>query len=444
VYANSPAGLLFVGDSGIPRSYVFKRFGDVEPRIGLVWDPSGKGKETIRAGYGVFYDFPELAFSTGFNSQAPWGNTISLTSPAGGFSNPYAGAAGGNPFPLPSPPLPSATFPQGASYVTMPLHFRPTNVQQWDLSFDRQLGRNWVVSMTYLGNVTHHIWGGISLNPAVFIPGKCGSSNCSTTGNTAQRRVLTQANAAQGAYYSSITGGYDGAAGSYNGLLLSAKRGFANHYTVIANYTYSHCLSSGDFSGDIGASTPTVENPSNPNADYGNCNYDLRQNLNISGLAEMPGFSQRLTRELLTGWQIAPILALHSGFWTTPLTGTDQSLTGISLDRPNLVGNPYLRNMQTGQWFNPAAYTPNAPGTFGNATRNSLEGPRYVDVDAALIRNFKIAEYGTFAFRAEAFNLLNHANYMTPAATLSAPTTFGKLLSANDPRILQLAAKFTF
>jgi hypothetical protein len=444
VYSNAPAGLLFVGDRGIPRSYVFKRFGDFEPRLGLVWDPTGKGWETIRAGYGVFYDFPELAFSTGFNSQAPWGNTISLTSPAGGFTSPYAGAAGGNPFPLPTPPLATATFPLQAAYVTLPLNFHPTNVQQWDLSYDRQIGRNWVVSMTYLGNVTHHIWGGISLNPAVYIPGTCGSSACSTTSNTQQRRVLTQANAAQGAYYSSITGGYDGAAGSYNGLLLSAKRAFSNHYTVIANYTYSHCLSSGDFSGDIGGTTPTVENPTNPNADYGNCNFDLRENLNISGVAEMPSFSQRMTRALLTGWQIAPILALHSGFWSTPLTGTDNSLTGIGLDRPNQVGNPYVRNTQTLQWFGPTAYSANTLGTFGNSTRNSLEGPRYVDVDAALIRNFKIADYGTFAFRAEAFNLLNHTNFISPAVTLNQANTFGRLLSSNDPRILQLAAKFTF
>lgn len=444
VYTNAPAGLLFVGDQGIPRSYVFKRFGDFEPRVGIVWDPSGKGRETIRAGYGVFYDFPELAFSTGFNSQAPWGNTISLTSPAGGFTSPYASVAGGNPFPIATPPMPGATFPLAAAYVTLPLHFHPTNVQQWDLSYDRQLGKNWVVSATYLGNVTHHVWGGISLNPAVYLPGTCGSSACSTTKNTQQRRVLTLANAAQGAYYSSITGGYDGGEGNYNGLLLSAKRSFANHYTVIANYTYSHCLSSSDFTGDIGGTNPTIENPSNPNADYGNCNFDLRHNLNISAVAEMPSFSQNTLRRALTGWQVAPILAIHSGFWSTPLTGTDNSLTGIGLDRPNQVGNPYVRNTQTLQWISSSAYAPNAPGTFGNAARNSLEGPRYVDVDMALIRNFKIAEYGTFAFRAEAFNLMNHTNFLNPTVSLNQLNTFGRLLSANDPRILQLAAKFTF
>lgn len=444
VYVNAPAGLQFVGDPGIPRSYVFKRFGDVEPRIGVVWDPTGKGNETIRAGYGFFYDSAELAFATGFNSQAPWGNTISLSSPTGGFSNPYAGVSGGNPFPLPSPPVASQTFPQQAAYITLPLHFRPTNTQQWDLSIDKQVGKSWLVSATYLGNVSHHIWGGISLNPAQYIPGTCGSANCSTTGNTQQRRVLTIANSSQGAYYSSITGGYDGASGSYNGVILSAKRALINHYMVMANYTYSHCLSDGDFTGDIGGTSPTVEDPYAPHADYSNCGFDVRHNINVSGVAEMPGFSNRAIRIALTGWEIAPLLSIHSGSWVTPLTGTDQSLSGVNLDRPNLTGQPYVRNTQTLQWITMSAFTANAPGTFGNARRASLEGPRYVDVDGALIRKFAVKESRDFEFRAEAFNLFNHTNFQSPAVSMNSANTFGKLQSAYDPRILQLAAKFVF
>lgn len=443
VYLNAPAGLQFVGDPGIPRGYVNKRFGDFEPRVGIVFDPKGNGRGVIRAGYGVFFDFPELAFSTGFNSQAPWGNTISLTSPAGGLTNPYQGVAGGNPFPLPSPPTSTQAFPAQGTYVSLPLHFRPTSVQQFDLSFEQQIGENWSVSATYLGNVSRHIWGGISLNPSVYIPGTCSGSPCSSTKNTAARRVLSQQNPTLGNFYSSITGGYDGGSSSYNGLLLSAKRRFNNSYSIVANYTYSHCLSSVDFTGDIGATSPTVENPSNPGADYGNCGFDVRNNLNVSIVAATPTFKNRAAYLLVTGWELAPIIAVHSGLWFTPLTGTDNSLTAVGLDRPNVSGNRYTRNTVSGQWLNASAFTPNSLGTFGDAGRFSLEGPGYADVDLALIRKFKLWEFGDLQFRAEAFNAFNHTNFLNPAATLNV-STFGRILSSNDPRILQLAAKFTF
>jgi hypothetical protein len=443
VYVNAPAGLKFVGDPGIPRGYVNKRFDDFEPRVGIVFDPAGDGRGVIRVGYGYFFDFPELAYSTGFNSQAPWGNTISLSSPAGGLTTPYQGVVGGNPFPFPSPPLTTQAFPSQGAYVSLPLHFRPTSVQQFDLSFEHQVGDNWSLSATYLGNVTRHIWGGISLNPSVYIPGTCGGAPCSSTKNTAQRRVLSIQNPTLGNFYSSITGGYDGGSSSYNGLILSAKRRFNGNYSIIANYTYSHCLSTADFTGDIGGTSPTVENPGNPAADYGNCGFDVRNNLNISIVAAAPKFKNREASWLITGWELAPIISVHSGLWFTPLTGTDNSLTGVGLDRPNVTGNPYVRDTHTLQWLKASAFTANASGTFGNAGRNSLEGPGYVDLDLALIRKFKLWEFGDLQFRAEAFNALNHTNFMNPVATIN-QSTFGRILTSNDPRILQLAGKFTF
>jgi len=115
----------------------------------------------------------------------------------------------------------------------------------------------------------------------------------------------------------------------------------------------------------------------------------------------------------------------------------------MAQDRPNVVGNPYVRNTNTLVWVDPAALTPNALGTFGNAGYNSLIGPRFFDVDANLTRYFPIHEHQRFELRFEFFNLLNHTNFGLPVATRSS-STFGKIQSAGDPRLLQFAAKFSF
>jgi hypothetical protein len=107
------------------------------------------------------------------------------------------------------------------------------------------------------------------------------------------------------------------------------------------------------------------------------------------------------------------------------------------------MGNPYLRNRQTLQWLNAAAYTENPAGTFGDAGWNSVRIPGYVNIDTAAVRTFPIHEAFNFQFRAEAFNLFNHTNFGQPSNNKST-STFGQILSSNPARILQLAAKLNF
>jgi len=129
------------------------------------------------------------------------------------------------------------------------------------------------------------------------------------------------------------------------------------------------------------------------------------------------------------------------------LTGTDNSLTGIGSDRPDVVPgvNPYLRNLHTQQWLNPAAFLPNALGTFGDSGNDSLLGPAYFDIDAAVIKHFSIKERQRIDLRFEFFNLTNHVNFNVPNldTTLVDPT-FGKLLGDVAPRILQGSVKYVF
>ncbi|PYS47518.1 MAG: hypothetical protein DMG13_27690 [Acidobacteria bacterium] len=183
VYKNAPAGLTFPSDAGYPgKSTTFSHKAQFAPRLGLVFDPNGDGKMTMRASYGIFYDAPHLFFNTRFANNPPWGAQITLSNPAGGFANPYQTYAGGNPFPGLAKISADSFFPLAGVYVNAPLEIKPTYLQQWNLSVQRQIGE-WLFAASYLGNKSTHLWTGREVNPALY-------SAAATLSNTNQRRVL--------------------------------------------------------------------------------------------------------------------------------------------------------------------------------------------------------------------------------------------------------------
>jgi Carboxypeptidase regulatory-like domain len=438
VYPNAPAGLLFHGDPGIPESYANGSMLGFAPRVGLAWDPQGNGKQSLRASYGIFFDTPETFTTRDWGLMAPWGNTIGLTAPAGGLSNPFLGYPGGNPFPTPYPPTANSTFPLSGVTVNFPLDLHHMYHQQWDLGYQMQLAGNWMLSATYLGNKATHLRTSIEQNPAVYIPG------ASTVANTQQRRLLTQLNPAVGPFYASITLADDGVNTNYNALRLSVQHRFSHNFTLLSVYTWSHCLQNAETYGNRNSQGANqYQNPYNRNADYGPCDFDLRQNSATSLLYQVPKLSNGVVNQVFGHWQLGTLFSAHTGFPFTPLTGVDNSLTNVRQDRPNVVGDPYVKNTGSGVWISPSAFVPNPLGTFGNAGYNSLRTPGFFDLDANLTRYFPIREHQRMELRFEFFNLLNHTNFNTPVATENS-ATFGKILSAGDPRILQFAAKFTF
>jgi hypothetical protein len=442
VYVNAPPGLSFVGDPGVPRTFASRKLNDFEPRLGFAWDPTGKGVQTIRSSYSIFYDFPELNYSTHPGQGAPWGSTVTLSSPAGGLTSPFAGYPGGNPFPSPVPPTKNQVFPLSGAYYDIPVNLQPTYTQEWDLSYQRQVGANWLFTATYLGNKTTHSWVETEQDPGVYIPGTCSGKACSTTANLNQRRVLYLQNQKTGAYFATMALSDGGANSEYNGLLFSARRRLSNNYTILANYTYSHCISEANFVGELAG--PGYQNPYNRDADRGNCAFDLRHIFNLSLVATSPTIKwNQLARTLLNNWQIAPIISAHSGLPFTPLTGVDNSMTGVGLDRPNVVGEPYVRNTSSLLWLSPAGFAPNPIGTFGNAGTYSLYGPGYFDIDLAISRSFVIHEAQRLEARFEAFNSTNHTHLALPVAAEN-NARFGQITSAGDPRILQFALKYQF
>jgi len=284
--------------------------------------------------------------------------------------------------------------------------------QQWDLSYQRQVAHNWLVTVAYLGNKATHLRASVETNPAVYIPGS------STVANTQQRRLLTLLNPTQGPLYSNVTLADDGVTTSYNALRVSAQHRFSQHFTVLSVYTWSHCMQNSETYGNrnnIGSEQ--YQNPYDRNADTGPCDFDLRHNFTGSFVYEFPKFSNRAVNELLGKWQIGGLVSAHTGFPFTPTTGVDNSLTGVRQDRPDVVGSPYVRNTNSLIWIDPAAFVPNALGAFGNAGYNSLIGPGFFDLDANLTRYFPIREHQRFDFRFEFFNLLDHTNFNLPVAS---------------------------
>jgi hypothetical protein len=231
---------------------------------------------------------------------------------------------------------------------------------------------------------------------------------------------------------------------TYNALRMSAQHRFSHNFTLLSVYTYSHCLQNAETIANRNAiGSNYYQNPYNRDADYSSCDVDLRHNLVNSVVFESPKFANRATNWLLGNWQLSFLISAHSGFVFNPTTGVDASLTGVGQDRPNVVGSPYLRNTNTLQWLNAAAFAPNAPGTYGNAGFNSLQGPDFFDADANLTRFFQIREHHRVELRFEFFNVLNHVNFSPPVSNLHS-SAFGVIQAAGDPWILQFALKYAF
>ena len=304
-----------------------------------------------------------------------------------------------------------------------------------------------MVSASYLGNRTLHMWAAVNANPAVYIPGTCGSGPCSTIANTNQRRYLNLLDPVNGAYYGPIYQTNDGANAWYNAMLLSVQRRFSQHYSFMANYTWSHCISEADTGGDLGQASAMVMNPYNLRQDRGNCLSDRRQIFNSSVIAQTPEFASTLLRRVASGWQASGIFTAQTGAWSSVTTGSDTSLTASQAaaslqDRANVIGD-WHGDGTRGNWFQRAAFVNNAPGVFGNVGRNSVLQPGTWNIDAALVRRVKVREGQSVEIRAEAFNVLNHANFGAATTSISSGN-FGKILTSGAPRICEFALKYVF
>jgi hypothetical protein len=447
-YPAAPAGLLFGKDAANANGCAFadSHWADFSPRLGMVFDPTGSGKQTIRAAFALMHDNPELFYPERWTTNPPYASSIALGTQAGPFSSPYQGYV--SPAGVPGDPFPGAAiFPSQGTYVSIPPNVPSEYTMQWNLSYQRQLAKDWLATATYVGSKTNHILGSNDINVPQPSP-------TATTSNEPQRRLLTLLNPAQGAYYSAIDQTDAGATSSYNGLLLKAEKRFAKNYSLLVNYTWSHCISTVDFGGELAGND--YQNPNNRNAEKADCNFDRRQIFNTTMVVLSPGVGQGFIRGLTKDWQLAPLISLDSGQPFSITDGTDVSLTGENLDRPNVVPGvvsmpgTFLQYFNTGAFAGScalAAYKSNpycqVAGTFGNAGRDIFHGPGSIQWDMAISRIFRIKERFSTELRGDFFNIMNHANLGSPSAAINS-ATFGQITSFGGPRLIQLALKVYF
>ena len=187
--------------------------------------------------------------------------------------------------------------------------------------------------------------------------------------------------------------------------------------------------------------------------DYAACGFDRRGIYNSAIIASSHFGLSGWKAFAINNWEIAPIIRATTGAPFTVTSGFDNSLTALGTDRPNFIGgNIYLHthpDNSVGGLTNPnsldvSKFTENPLGTYGNSPRNGFVGPKFFNIDSSLSRSFPLHEALALTLRLEAFNVLNHPNFGNPAANVASPTGFGKISSAQAPRIFQAAAKITF
>jgi hypothetical protein len=444
IFPNAPAGLLFPGDAGMPSNGVRGSYLVFAPRVGFALDVMGDGKTSLRGSIGSFHDSQQVGIANNrFVDVTPFSPQISVTTPAGRFNDPYVGIT--NPFPAPTVPAASTTFPGPVLVVTYnPANNSVANVPttyNFNLTGEHQFGGGWLARVTYVGAVSRHVYEGVETNPAVYTPG--------STLSTDQRRTFLGFGSIAQVNYDAVS--------SYNALQLTAQRRL-NNLTILANYTYSKSLDDVPYnqantnaSGSNNSALPYTS-PRRHAFDYGPSDFDRRHIAVVSYVYDLPTLKQRnaLLRTAIGGWQTTGIVRATSGAPITVLAGSDRSQTGLSTDRafrqPSV--NPYSSAGCVTQpcrgYLNQAAFSLPAIGSAGNVGKGSLFGPHLTTWDVGLLKNIELgSERFRLQFHAEFFNVLNKTNFNSPVSTVSS-AGFGTINSSGDPRIGQLALKLLF
>jgi hypothetical protein len=460
VFPNAPAGFTYPDDSGFPNGQagVPRDWKAFAPRVGFAWDPQGDGRQSVRVGYSLGNDFVNGQFFINTANAPPWGSEVRLTAPPGGLDNPFVGSGVPNIFPVTFDK--NAPFSLNGPYLVPPSDLANTKVHAWNASYQRQIGGNNAVSASYIGNHTVNLWDVVTGNPGVFLgTGPCTLNSatgpravavCSSNATLDLRRELTIADPVKGQYIGFLDYFTDHGTSTYNGVLMSYEhrgRGF----TTNVNYTISKC----EGFPTQGGSTPNVASgymmpvsllnpPSDADArldrDKGPCDTDRRHIFNATTTIESP----QSWGTFGSGWRLSGIFRAFSGSPFSVTTGQDIALTGNpGVQRANQVGdNPYGAKT-VDNWLNPAAFAQPAVGTFGTSGRNAYYGPGQKVVDLSLVRSFRFAQTHRLEARLEAFNAFNWFRLNNPVSNLTS-ATFGRILTAGDPRIMQFAVKYSF
>jgi hypothetical protein len=463
----------------------------LEPRIGFAWRPFGSQTTAVRGGYAIYHDsawsqgaqglwqnppyYAEVdQFNFGAGFPCPAFNAANATANCGlkyGFlqQDPKTGAL----FPFTTPPNPQAFT---GTIQSQNLDFKQGTVQQFNLNVERQIPGNVVMTVGYAGSRSHHILvDGLNMNlssPTACFPGS----------STFDPNYHLGCGAPQNAIYgpfTNVSNITDTGSANYDSLQIKAETKSARHgLYALMGYTWSRTFDSGFPDG--AGTTPGAMYWPLPGAqglDWSLSQINLNDSFTASILYDLPfgkgkkfgGEWHGATNAVLGNWQVTVIEKITSGF---PLftvasannAGVNFQWNGSSLNRPNEVGDPNKPGQVAANpncvaptkvhtlehWFNQCAFVDPPAGQLGNAQRAPLYGPRFVNTDFSAIKNFPIHEAISLQFRAEFFNLFNHAQYYLTGGPsqmqdVDSQNTFGVVNgTVNNPRVVQLALRLAF
>ena len=399
-----------VGTNGVPRAGFRPDYNNFGPRVGFAWSPANDF--VIRGGYGIFYDASMFEVSTALYYNPPYFTLQTFFPSAAGLLTLQ------NPYPLNLGYTPLATL------STLAPDMRTPYVQDWNLDIQRSVKALGTFSIAYAGSKGTKLVRSLDLNQPEPGPGDVDA-----------RRPY------QG--FSNIFYTETGGDSEFNALEISFNRRLRSGLTILANYTFSKSMD--DTSSFLGTVSDKnfPQNSHDYQAEHALSSFDITHAATIALVYQLP-FRNLFVRNT----EFRSILRAYTGQPFTPILSFDNSNTGntggtFGSDRPNVISSPALANPGPQEWFNTAAFTIPAPYTFGDAGRNILRGPGLFTWDTELARRFLLTERWSMTLEAQAFNVLNRANFDLPQLTVDQPG-FGEIFSAKPPRQLQFALRFAF
>jgi hypothetical protein len=325
-----------------------------------------------------------------------------------------------------------------SSYFGQRQEFPLAYIQHWNMSVQRELGRNLSLEAGYVGTTGRKLSSSIILNLPVPGPGAFGPRRPFTPFgiDSIFQYALPYVNS------------------FYNSLQLKLERRFAEGFSVLGAYTFSKSIDDAQEIRGGGTVAQQLNNWDLVGENRGLSNFDMRHRFVTSYLWELPfgpgrrfgGASRGVAARLIGGWSSYGIVTLSTGFPLTIFSGVDNVNMGVgSLAHPDQIAEPELSRSERdpSRWFNTAAFAVPAPYLFGTSGRNTIEGPGVGNVDFALIKNTAITESHRLQFRAEFFNLFNTPHFGLPVNTMTSGS-FGRVTSAGDARVIQFALKYLF
>jgi len=424
---------------------------DFSPRIGIAYSPTKR--LAVQTAFGVFFNGDEAGPysnpSPGFNP--PYFITQTFAAPCGLPS--YTGAPSGVDCSVPDLGALANGFPANAlvdpntpTLFSLQTNLRMPYVMQWHLTTQYQLTNTMMLDVGYIGSKSNRSY--------IYLNGNQAQPTSDQSAPSAPRRPWSNIDASIG-YLTSF------GLANYNSLQSSLTQRLSHNLEFVVNYTYSKALGNAT-NADLGSqNNDGFRNSLYPNAEHGPLDIDVRQRFVASYLYDLPfGPGQRFATKIraidqvLANWNWSGILTLSTGGWFTVTDGNSDFANSDGQQRPDYVPGVKATSKPCipGTFFNTCAFQNPALGSLGNVQINSLQGPGEKNVDFALLKKISLGGVRSLELRAEAFDVFNHPNFEFAApgpqnsinSTIMGTPSFGYLTGAQDPRLLQLAAKFVY